>query len=365
MHIAKRTLFHADVLGLSNYERQRASVQERIGDLRVSFRQRMENYMESDPRNTIFTDDLKTMVHVAEMDDLDTACKMIKRFHQQNNTLRFSTFVFGPLVLRMFHKLNEPQKALALFNDESLKGFFSQMSSYVVIMDLMFENQMYDDILKMMSFVSEQQLGGFKYPMDCVTLSTAACLKLNTPESLEMAVDLLKQCDAVQAMISLRSIIFSTLLALKQNNPSLALEVMSLAKPPSSGKLPLAFTNVKTLVYTKLARIEDAVQMLKAVISADTPDHVSAGSEIFQDILDELQKESEKETNKAVLRDLAAVEKALEQGSHINKESFDEYVLRPIMRKRKMQDGYKARQRSNRSQQTYHREGLMAKGERM
>lgn len=45
----------------------------------VSFRQRMENYMESDPRNTIFTDDLKTMVHVAEMDDLDTACKMIKR----------------------------------------------------------------------------------------------------------------------------------------------------------------------------------------------------------------------------------------------------------------------------------------------
>ena len=84
---------------------------------------------------------------------------------------------------------------------------------------------------------------------------------------------------------------------------------------------------------------------------------------LFQ--LDELQKESEKETNKALLRDLAAVEKALEQGSHINKESFDEYVLRPIMRKRKMQDGYKARQRSNRSQQTYHREGLMAKGERM
>ena len=41
----------------------------------------------------------------------------------------------------------------------------------------------------------------------------------------------------------------------------------------------------QTLVYTKLARIEDAVQMLKAVISADTPDHVSAGSEVFQDIV--------------------------------------------------------------------------------
>ena len=36
--------------------------------------------MDSDPKNTIFTDDLKTMVHVAETDDLDTASKMVKRW---------------------------------------------------------------------------------------------------------------------------------------------------------------------------------------------------------------------------------------------------------------------------------------------
>jgi len=36
--------------------------------------------MESDPKNTIFTDDLKTMVHVAEAEDLDTASKMVKRW---------------------------------------------------------------------------------------------------------------------------------------------------------------------------------------------------------------------------------------------------------------------------------------------
>ena len=41
----------------------------------------------------------------------------------------------------------------------------------------------------------------------------------------------------------------------------------------------------QTLVYARLGRIEDAVQMLKAVIAEDTPDHVSAGSEIFQYIV--------------------------------------------------------------------------------
>ena len=44
------------------------------------FRVRMEEYLTASDTNTIFTDDLKTIVHVAEtQDDLDTAVKMIKR----------------------------------------------------------------------------------------------------------------------------------------------------------------------------------------------------------------------------------------------------------------------------------------------
>jgi len=81
--------------------------------------------------------------------------------------------------------------------------------------------------------------------------------------------------------------------------------------------------------------------------------------------LDELQKASTNETKKEVVRDIEAVQKALDQGGHVNTESFDEYVLRPIMRKRKTQDGFKARQRSDRSRQGYRREGLMARGEHM
>ena len=41
----------------------------------------------------------------------------------------------------------------------------------------------------------------------------------------------------------------------------------------------------QTLVYTKLGRLEDAVQMLKTIIAADVPDHVATGNEVFQEIV--------------------------------------------------------------------------------
>lgn len=34
------------------------------------------------------------------------------RFHSQNASLRFGTYAFGPVVMRMFHYLNKPAEAL-------------------------------------------------------------------------------------------------------------------------------------------------------------------------------------------------------------------------------------------------------------
>ena len=45
-----------------------------------TFRLRMDEYMDTSKSNTIFTDDLKTMVYIAETDeDLNTTIRMIKR----------------------------------------------------------------------------------------------------------------------------------------------------------------------------------------------------------------------------------------------------------------------------------------------
>ena len=39
------------------------------------------------------------------------------RFHNQNQSLQFGTFVFGPIVMRLLHHLSKPELALKLFKD--------------------------------------------------------------------------------------------------------------------------------------------------------------------------------------------------------------------------------------------------------
>ena len=90
----------------------------------------------------------------------------------------FTSYILPSMTCLCVYFLHSSFHDLSVFLLQNLKDFFSQMSSYVVMMDMLFENGMYEEVLKLMSFVTEQQLGGFKYPMDCVTLSTATCLKL-------------------------------------------------------------------------------------------------------------------------------------------------------------------------------------------
>lgn len=46
-----------------------------------TFHQRMDEYMASDEYSTIFTDDLKTMIHIAESKDVNATVAMAKRLY--------------------------------------------------------------------------------------------------------------------------------------------------------------------------------------------------------------------------------------------------------------------------------------------
>lgn len=61
---------------------------------------------------------------------------------------------------------------------QNLTGMFDQMSSFVVVMDLLYENKQFERVLETMEIVKDRQLNGIKYPMDCVTLALAALYEL-------------------------------------------------------------------------------------------------------------------------------------------------------------------------------------------
>lgn len=83
------------------------------------FRTKMSEYVtDNDKKYMIFTEDLKNMIHLAEdnNNDVPLIINMMKKFNLQNKELRFGSFIFGPVVMRMFHHLNKPNEALEVKN---------------------------------------------------------------------------------------------------------------------------------------------------------------------------------------------------------------------------------------------------------
>lgn len=84
-----------------------------MANISEKFRTKMTEFTEEGSKNMIFTEDLKNMIHLAESEkDVELVIKMLKRFNQQNQQLRFGSFIFGPVVMRMLYCTNKPDLAL-------------------------------------------------------------------------------------------------------------------------------------------------------------------------------------------------------------------------------------------------------------
>lgn len=65
-----------------------------------------------------------------------------------------------------------------MFNDPEMDGFFNHLSSYQVLMDLLFINEKFDQILGVYKSIQDKQLQIAKFPKGVMMLVFAACYKL-------------------------------------------------------------------------------------------------------------------------------------------------------------------------------------------
>ncbi|CAG7647187.1 unnamed protein product [Allacma fusca] len=151
-----RTLYSSESMGLDGYEKARSVT-------RFNFRE-----------------DLKDIVHLAEDKPTDYALvlQMLKKFNQQNEYATFSSYSFGPVVMRMYHFLNEPTQALVAFRDKELDGMFHQLSSLHIICDLLYRNGMYQDVLGVLEVAKAKQVNQSDYPRTVTVLALASCWKM-------------------------------------------------------------------------------------------------------------------------------------------------------------------------------------------
>lgn len=63
------------------------------------------------------------------------------------------------------------------FEDPANKGFFDQLVSYQILLDLLYNHEMYDEMFRVFEIVKEKQINMMKYPKYAVVLILAACYK--------------------------------------------------------------------------------------------------------------------------------------------------------------------------------------------
>jgi hypothetical protein len=78
-----------------------------------------------------------------------------------------------------------------VFKDPDLEDFFAQLGTYQILMDLLFENRRYQDILDVFEIIKQRQHQEAKYPKNVVILTFAACFKL---VSVASSITLLLTC---------------------------------------------------------------------------------------------------------------------------------------------------------------------------
>lgn len=326
-----RFLYSSESLGLDSYLRGREKTALQFQDLRDKFYHKMFEYSDPTSLNMVFTEDLKNILHLAEKkaEDLKLVKQMIFKFNSQNKELRFGAYTFGPVVMRLYHHLNQPDEALELFLHEDFKTFFTQNNSYHLLMDLLFKNERYEDIIKLFDIVESRQSQGTRYPRSLVNLYLAALYKINTPEALDRVKCLYTRLNASGHNHVRRSICFAAALALRQGQYNEAIEFLALI--PGTGTY-VTMRNIKILAMSGVTRYDDVLDLLHAVLKVDVPDTklTSVKQTIFADVAERLESDFESVDNVELKSKFTRVLQQLKEFDHVSSQTLEDHLLAEI-----------------------------------
>lgn len=138
----------------------------------------MEEVCNSDS-SMVFTEDLKSMLHLAQKkpEDIELLVKMLTKFNAQAKEMRFGTFIFGPVVMRTFYYLDEPDLAYTAFKDPKFENFFDQLISCQILLSLLYKHGKYAEMREVYDIIKDKHIDQYGYPRNSLILVMAACYK--------------------------------------------------------------------------------------------------------------------------------------------------------------------------------------------
>lgn len=225
--------------------------------------------------------------------------------------------------MRMYHVLGNDQVALKVFLDKEMDGFFDQMTSYQILLDLLYTKERYAEVRSTYDVMKSRQLEGARYPKHCVVLVLGACYKENTSESFEYSKQLWKELSDSGHIPMRKAATFAAGLALKQGAPHIALEIIS--NVPQQNYVTIR--NIKIQALIDLNRIEDAIPLLRAILEV-APTGPNKQQTIVKDVLENAKQAIAKSNNPDLQSDFIRIETFLREHEHVSENTLDQLLAK-------------------------------------
>ncbi|XP_043563739.1 pentatricopeptide repeat-containing protein 2, mitochondrial isoform X1 [Chiloscyllium plagiosum] len=311
----KRYLLSDNVIRLMEFQQKKVAI---ANQMYVSREQYFNNIEEKLRKNElILKDDLKMLLHLCQTpSDVEVAKNLIYRYHSENRNTAFGEFKFGPLFVRLCYELGLEETAEEMVKDQNLKGFFSDSTSFNIVMDMLFMKQRYERALGVLLEMKNQ---GIKFSKDTYTLAFAVCYKMNTEETYKICSMLLEESLARGDFISRHAFCFAVALVIKQNNIVKARSIYSHILHTDS-KICL---NLHVLLLALSGAQQTLLSVLESTVANKVPTFVKK-LDISQEVLTAVCKTLEK--NLELQRRFEDVCDSLQRSGQITALSLDDML---------------------------------------
>ncbi|KAL6418765.1 hypothetical protein ACFW04_011803 [Cataglyphis niger] len=319
-----RFIYSEESLGLLGYKNACLNFRKQFLNVENTFRTKMQEICNSES-GQILTEDLKSMLYLAQKkpEDIELLVKMIAKFNSQNKKLRFNIFTIGPLIMRTFYYLDEPDLAFTTFKHLQFENFSTKLTSYQIFLSLLYKHGKYTEMRDVFDIIKIKILDSDRYPGNTLILVMAACYKENTPETLEYALNLWNEINAKGFTFQRRASTFLAALAINQDSSHIAIEILTSIKKVRY----IDIRCLKVMAFKDLKRFTEIVPIFKKSLDFDKPNVQK--EKYFRDVIEKLEKSMAKENIPANF-ELYKLITLLKDNDHILSNTLEDHLVSEI-----------------------------------